>query len=366
MTPSPPSDVVARLEKAIATTRYTSGATHHFYHYPARFAPEVARTVIDLFSRPDDWVMDPFMGGGTSMVEGLMMGRRMIGSDLNALACFVSSVRTQPLSPRDVAAIQGWVRLVGVMMSSPHLEWVIPAGVRNLPRPVDLFVSGALALTAGMLSRQQAFARCALLRLGQWALDCRDFSSPGRKRLARQLPTLVEGMLSGLREFVNNCKASGIGTGAIRGRRLLLHRSAVGIDEEPILHGLKARPRLVLTSPPYPGVHVLYHRWQYRGRRETSAPYWIASVPDGCGTSFYCGGSRTPTGLRNYFQMITDAFKSVRNLVSPSAVIVQLVGFSDMRTQLPLYLNAMTDAGFDPRFIESGIVQDPPLPSFEE
>jgi hypothetical protein len=236
----PTSDVLARLGSAIATTRYTSGATHHFYHYPARFAPEVARTVIGLFSQANDWVMDPFMGGGTAVVEGLMMGRRMIGSDLNALAHFVSNVRTQPLSSRDEEVIRDWVRLVGAMLSSSNIEWVVPAGVRNLPAPVDLFVSGALTLTAGMSPRQRAFARCSLLRLGQWALDCRDFSSPRRRRLARRLMELVEEMLGGLREFVNNCKASGIGPGAIRGRRLLFHRSAVGLDQEPHLRGLDA------------------------------------------------------------------------------------------------------------------------------
>ena len=29
---------------------------------------------------------------------------------------------------------------------------------------------------------------------------------------------------------------------------------------------------LVVTSPPYPGIHMLYHRWQVDGRKETDAP----------------------------------------------------------------------------------------------
>jgi hypothetical protein len=104
---------------------------------------------------------------------------------------------------------------------------------------------------------------------------------------------------------------------------------------------------LVLTSPPYPGVNVLYHRWQYRGRKETPAPYWIANVQDGCGQSFYTGGSRTPTGLRNYFNMIVNAFRSVARVLAPDGHVVQLVGFSNAPSQLPVYLDCMRTAGFE-------------------
>ena len=33
---------LTRLRAALGTTAYTSGSTHHFYHYPARFHPDVA------------------------------------------------------------------------------------------------------------------------------------------------------------------------------------------------------------------------------------------------------------------------------------------------------------------------------------
>src|SRR5262249_40257610 len=148
--------------------------------------------------------------------------------------------------------------------------------------------------------RQRAFARCALLRLSQRSLDCKDFPAPRRAKLARQFPELVETMLSGLRDFVAHCRDAGVSKHAITNRRALLHQSAAAIDET-LLGEFGDRPRLVFTSPPYVGVHVLYHRWQSFGRKETPAPYWIANVPDGYGASFYTAGSRTPTGLQRYF-----------------------------------------------------------------
>src|SRR5262249_39327743 len=104
---------VEELAAALHSARVTSGSTHNFYLYPARFSPEVARAVIELFSSPDDWVLDPFMGGGTSIIEGMMLGRRMIGVDLNALAHFVSCVRTRPLSDADADVIRAWAADAG-------------------------------------------------------------------------------------------------------------------------------------------------------------------------------------------------------------------------------------------------------------
>jgi hypothetical protein len=160
---------------------------------------------------------------------------------------------------------------------------------------------------------------------------------------------LVEEMLEGLSEFIAACGRGGVSKHQITSRRLLLNRSVVGMENDPAICELVAsgrRPQLVFTSPPYPAVHVLYHRWQYRGRKETAAPYWIADVKDGAGASFYTGGSRTPTGLRNYFGMVTAAFRSVRSILAEDGLVVQLVGFSDIVAQLPLYLAAMEEAGF--------------------
>ncbi len=341
---------VERLGEALAAARYSycGGSTHGFYHYPARFSPDVASTVIEVFSDVDDLVLDPFMGGGTGIIEGLALGRRMIGLDLNALAHFVADVRTTPLSKNDEATVKDWALKVAKQCGAADPGIVHRPRIPNLPAAVEVFMSSALQLADLLpLLRQREFARCALLRLGQLVLDCRDFDAPRRRRLAQKLPELAQQMLDGLHEFTERCQAVEIPKNKIVAHRLLLHRNAVGLHEDPRVLSLRERPRLVFTSPPYPGVHILYHRWQYHGRRETAAPYWIARVPDGFYESYYTGGSRTPTGRDRYFSMIEGAFRSIRQVIDPDGVVVQLVGFSDVGTQLPRYLAAMDSAGFD-------------------
>jgi DNA methylase len=348
-----------RLRAAIGTTGYVStrqirSSTYDFYRYPARLPPTVARTAIEEFSKKNDWIVDPFMGGGTSIVEAIQLGRRALGVDINALAHFITDVRTHPMSTGDEDALREWaldvsVRIVESDASSGVELAPDRRAVRNLPPPVETFMAGALQLASEhkLVRRQQRFARAALLRVGQLCLESYDRLQPRRKRLAESLPRVLERMFEGMRNFVDDCAARDISKNAITRRRSLLHRTAVGLAWDPRVEHLRGRAKLVFTSPPYPYVNVLYHRWAHRGRKQTPAPYWIANVPDGYGASFYTGGSQTPTGLRNYFAMITSAFSSVADLVAPGGHVVQLVGFNDIELQLPLYMECMRKAGLE-------------------
>ena len=108
---------------ALHSAKPVGGLTHGFYLYPARFPPEVARSIITRFSQPGDWVLDPFMGGGTSIVEGLAQGRKMMGADVNALSHFVASVRTTPLSPADEFILKDWATEVSALLAR-DASWV--------------------------------------------------------------------------------------------------------------------------------------------------------------------------------------------------------------------------------------------------
>ena len=103
---------LSRLEGALASKKVTSGKTHNFYHYPARFSPEIASAVMEVLSKPGEVVLDPFMGGGTTIIEALAMGRRAVGTDLNELAHFVALTRTFPMSMNDQTAVRAWAALL--------------------------------------------------------------------------------------------------------------------------------------------------------------------------------------------------------------------------------------------------------------
>src|SRR5262249_31646119 len=128
-------------------------------------------------------------------------------------------------------------------------------------------------------------------------------------------------------------------------RSLCLLRSAIGSEHDERLKRFD-RPSLVVTSPPYPGVHVLYHRWQVRGRRETAAPYWIANLIDGHHASYYTFADRNRRDISKYLETAKDAFASVRRLVSKGTPLVQMMAFGDPDEHLGPYLQMLADAGW--------------------
>jgi hypothetical protein len=130
----------------------------------------------------------------------------------------------------------------------------------------------------------------------------------------------------------------------------ILRRSAAGIEDDASLRALRA-PRLVVTSPPYPGVHVLYHRWQVDGRKEAPLPFMIANKLDGSGGSYYTMGDRKNPGLGSYFENITATMASVAGLADTETVIVQMLAFSEASWQLPQYLECMEKAGLTEVFL---------------
>ena len=85
---------VANLVVAARDATPVSGLTHTFYRYPARFSPTFARAAILAFSKPGDWVMDPFAGGGTTLVEAVALSRNALGIDISELAAFVCEAKT--------------------------------------------------------------------------------------------------------------------------------------------------------------------------------------------------------------------------------------------------------------------------------
>ena len=334
----------AELLAAIAAKEPVSGHTHNFYRYPARFSPIFVREVIRHFSRRGDVILDPFMGGGTSIVEALALGRKIIGVDLNTLAHFVSTVKTMPLSNYDMDILQQWLAEVRTERFKGIGE--IETRVLNLPRHLQKTWADLMTQAEWLpIERQRNFVRCVLLKTGQWAVDCKE-SIPSGSATLRQFAEHFTEMLDAVREFVRFCHSNGMKKSRIRRNRLLLCRSTAGLETETKVAEF-GKARLVVTSPPYPAVHILYHRWQVQGRRETPAPYWLAALKDGHAASHYTFGSRSPLGLDNYFHNVRECFDSVRKVVARNALVVQLVAFSDTESQLPRYLEAMETAGFE-------------------
>ncbi len=87
-------------------------AIHAFHSYPARMHPHIAREAVAAFAPEGGGSMlDPFCGGGTTIVEAMRAGWRTLASDINPLALALTRVRStrrgEAGRERLLAAIEG-------------------------------------------------------------------------------------------------------------------------------------------------------------------------------------------------------------------------------------------------------------------
>lgn len=342
------------LREAAIDSAYVSlggrrtSSVHEFYRYPARFSPRFARAAIETFTELDGLVFDPFAGGGTSVVEAHRSGRPSVAADINALATFVTRAKTTLYSPADLDELlsmaNGVPRLPLAIGEALRNPWVDQGYWRNISCPETWRIRNLLAGGIEAVMRldgadARILGRCALLRTGQWALDMREVV-PTVDEFRRQLRRDIESMVEVARAYRAEIDA----VEPQRGMPAIVERGLPESASHPTVTGA-GTPALILTSPPYPGVYVNYHRWKVRGRRETPAPYWVADRLDGHGISHYTMSARNRDSSRMYFEKLRLAFEGIVGLMSEQTWLVQVVGFNEGKSQLERYLRLMTDLG---------------------
>jgi len=73
-------------------------STHTIHPYTAKMIPQISQYLIKTFSQENDWVLDPFCGSGTTLLEANLLRRNAIGIDINPLSVLISKVKTTPFN----------------------------------------------------------------------------------------------------------------------------------------------------------------------------------------------------------------------------------------------------------------------------
>lgn len=62
---------------------------YKIHRYFARRPWNVFKQLVEIYSKKGDIVLDPFCGGGVTIYEGIRLGRKVVGFDLNPLSIFI-------------------------------------------------------------------------------------------------------------------------------------------------------------------------------------------------------------------------------------------------------------------------------------
>ncbi len=63
----------------------------HSGKYRGNWSPYIPRNLILRYSKKNDWILDQFLGSGTTLIEAKLLGRNAIGVDINSEAIKLSN-----------------------------------------------------------------------------------------------------------------------------------------------------------------------------------------------------------------------------------------------------------------------------------
>ncbi len=75
------------------TARQRQGNSIHEISYRACFKPQLPQFFISRLTNKNDYVYDPFLGRGTTIIEAALLNRQVIGNDINPLSKILSEAR---------------------------------------------------------------------------------------------------------------------------------------------------------------------------------------------------------------------------------------------------------------------------------
>jgi len=246
-----------RVEKRPAWRRWVtpellrSRAIHRWYVFPHSFAAELVHALLDQWQLgPDDRIVDPFVGAGTTVLAAKEKGIPATGYDLSPHAVMTARVKVANYA---LCRLQRASRALAAALDTT--EWNGPTGSysdlvrRALPgKLLSAFEATAHAIESIPYSRQERdFLHTALLSAlpefsraratGGWLKWMRGGMSA--QRLPRVLRDRIEAMLTDLAR-------------AGLPRRSLWHVRQSDARRLPDADGTYSA---VITSPPYPNRH---------------------------------------------------------------------------------------------------------------
>jgi len=335
-------------EAALDSTR-AKYLTHRLYRYPASMSPMITRALIESYSNKGDLLLDPFCGGGTSAVEALCLGRSIICSDLSPLACFITRAKATTLIADSVNEFDYWCKKEAAI-----LEKYRP----KKPKPLEVNGKHYSPLTYSTLIKlmkdtdgirapsMRILAKVVVLNVARRSIDGRSRIIPFYQ-ISQVFKRVAQEVLSDIKQYYSKDRENDpiqISSNSIR---------VINCDARKLASRLskyRNKIKLVVTSPPYPGVHVLYNRWQVHGRRETDLPFRLLGFNSEPPASFYTLGTRnSQKAYESYQKNMETILRSIHELLAPCSILAQVIAFpKNDGKHIGEYEDLMNRTGFKP------------------
>ncbi|MEK7541173.1 MAG: DNA methyltransferase [Patescibacteria group bacterium] len=68
---------------------------HRLHPYLGKFIPQLVEVFLKKYFKRGDWVIDPFLGSGTTLIESNVLGMNSVGVEISQFNCLISEIKTK-------------------------------------------------------------------------------------------------------------------------------------------------------------------------------------------------------------------------------------------------------------------------------
>lgn len=68
---------------------------HRLHPYLGKFIPQLVEVFLKHFFKPGDWILDPFVGSGTTLIEANVLDMPSAGIEISHFNCLISRIKTK-------------------------------------------------------------------------------------------------------------------------------------------------------------------------------------------------------------------------------------------------------------------------------
>lgn len=298
---------------------------NQLHPYPAKFIEQIPGQLLDIFGIDKElFVMDPFMGSGTTLLEAKRRGLKTVGIDLNPISYLISSVKLNSIPITFLDSVEEVISEVEYKIENERIDlikisnaehWFSNEVHKTLSALIHVIQSKlfceeelnglllALSSIVVKVSYQESDTRYAAKENGYYEKDVLKFFSQACEKIYKAV-------------YEENIKKS-IETD-------LFLESSINFDYKKYTNKVGA----VITSPPYPNAYEywLYHK--FRMEFLGFDPKEVKKEEIGTRTRYF---RKTPESIEVFHQQMEKILQMSLNVLVDGGYIAVVVGRSIIR-----------------------------------
>ncbi len=312
---------------------------HDIHPYPAKFIPEIPRTLIKILNTPNNTaVLDPFCGSGVTLVEAQNNGLNSIGVDLNPIACMISRVKT-------TSSTSNLIRIAKkcVQNAKSKSNPTIP-NIPNLAHWFEPEIQRAIAALLLEINNVKSEIIRERLRLALSSILVRVSKQESDTRYAAiTKKTTYEKVFDGFILSCQNIQKNLINRVKLP-KAIVLEKNILEVKPEDISLPIG----LVITSPPYPNAYEywLYHK--YRMWWLGFDPLKVKEKEIGARAHFFKKNHHTE---KDFQKQMDQTFSLLDQITVPKAFVCFVIGRSLIHGKIvdntSIVISAAVNHGFE-------------------